>query len=37
LQESALPAPRWLPAAGAVSGDGRIRGELESSDRTEET
>jgi aspartyl-tRNA(Asn)/glutamyl-tRNA(Gln) amidotransferase subunit A len=37
LQESALPAPRWTPAAGAAVPDGRIDAQLRSSDRTEET
>jgi Asp-tRNA(Asn)/Glu-tRNA(Gln) amidotransferase A subunit family amidase len=35
LQESALPAPRWIPAAERRNGDGRI--EAQSSDGTEET
>ena len=34
LQESALPAPRWVPAADGGSGDARIS--AESSDGTEE-
>jgi aspartyl-tRNA(Asn)/glutamyl-tRNA(Gln) amidotransferase subunit A len=37
LQESALPAPRWVPAGAGGGANGRIGGELESSDRTEET
>jgi aspartyl-tRNA(Asn)/glutamyl-tRNA(Gln) amidotransferase subunit A len=37
LQESALPAPRWAPSGGGGGADGRIGGEPESSDRTEET
>jgi aspartyl-tRNA(Asn)/glutamyl-tRNA(Gln) amidotransferase subunit A len=35
LQESALPAPRWVAAAEGGNGDARIA--TESSDRTEET
>ena len=34
LQESALPAPRWVPAADGSGGDARIA--AESSDGTEE-